>query len=285
MAWGAATLYGADQPETINVWPEGAPGEDGSIGEEKAETGKGDNIIRIGNVSKPILEIHRPSKETDVGTAVIICPGGGYNILAWNLEGTEVADWLNSVGVTGIVLKYRVPTRKGQEATHLAQLQDAQRALSLVRSKAKDWGIAPDRVGILGFSAGGHLAAHASTHHAERSYTKVDAADEQSCRPDFTVLIYPAYLVQKNSIDLAPEIKVDSSTPPAFMAHTEDDPVTSDSSLFYFRALKNNKIQGELHVYPTGGHGYGLRPKKDYISTWPKRAEDWLRSRGLLEKK
>jgi acetyl esterase/lipase len=282
LAAGAARA--ADAPEPIPLWPKGAPGEKGDVGEEKRETGR-DKITRVSNVTQPTLTVFAPPADRNTGTAVVICPGGGYNILAWDLEGTEVAEWLNTLGVTGIVLKYRVPARKGQER-YAAPLQDAQRAVGLVRHRAQEWGIDPNRIGILGFSAGGHLSATLSTNYGQRTYEAVDDADKDSCRPDFTVLIYPAYLVTGKENDrLAPELKVTKETPPTFLVYTEDDPIHVECGLFYYLALLKAKVPAEMHIYPKGGHGYGLRPSANVVSAWPKRAEDWLHSLGLLARK
>jgi acetyl esterase/lipase len=199
-----------------------------------------------------------------------------------DLEGTEVCEWLNSVGVSAVLLKYRVPKRAGLEK-HTAALQDAQRALGIVRHRSAQWGIDPKKIGILGFSAGGHLAALASNQCEPRSYSGVDEADSVSCRPDFTMLIYPAYLTIKEQDDkIAPELNLSSNTPPTFIAMAEDDPIRVETALFYAAGLKKVNVPFELHVYPTGGHGYGLRPSKDLVTTWPQRATDWMRSRGLL---
>ena len=275
--------------EPIALWPGIAPGEKGDLGEEKDMTkpaeGKvqGRAVIRLGNVSKPTITIFAPPKDKDTGAAVLVCPGGGYNILAWDLEGTEVCEWLTSIGVTGVLLKYRVPKRAGVEK-HAPMLQDAQRALGIVRQRAKEFGIDPKRLGILGFSAGAHLAAVTCSAYAERSYAPVDEADARSCRPDFTLLIYPAYLTVKEDGDkLAPEVKVDAQTPPAFIAMSQDDPVRVECALYYALALKNAKVPAELHVYPTGGHGYGLRPGEHAVTTWPQRAAEWMQVRGLLK--
>jgi acetyl esterase/lipase len=282
----------ASEPsKIIELWPNGAPGEKGGIGEERDTTKPTDNLIagkaliRLGNVSKPTLHIFRPSADKDTGAAVLVCPGGGYHILAWDLEGTEVCDWLNSIGVRGILLKYRVPKRTDRER-HAAPLEDAQRALGLMRHHAKDWGIDPQRIGVLGFSAGGHLAAALSNSRDERTYPQVDDADKVGCRPDFTVLIYPGYLTVKEEGDkVAPELKVTAETPPTFLVMAQDDSVRVENALFYYLALKNAKVPAELHVYPTGGHGYGLRRTEHYVTTWPDRVADWMRSRGLLKKK
>jgi acetyl esterase/lipase len=271
-------------PEPIPLWPKGAPGEKGDIGEEKEVSSRPkDSITRITNVTRPTLTLYRAPADKDTHTAVVICPGGAYGILAWDLEGTEIAEWLNSLGVTGIVLKYRVPARKGQER-YAAPLQDAQRALGLVRQHAREWGLDPARIGILGFSAGGHLSSVLCTNLDKRTYEPVDDADQVSCRPDFAILIYPAYLVTgKDNDKLAPELKVTKDTPRTFLAITEDDPIHVEGALFYYLALKKGKVPAEMHIYPMGGHGYGLRKSPNVVATWPKRAEDWLRSLGVLE--
>jgi acetyl esterase/lipase len=271
--------------EPILRWPKGAPDEKGGVGEEQSVTSQETPpVTRIANVTKPTLTVFQPPRDKRNGTAVIVCPGGGYGKLAWNKEGTEVCEWLNSIGVTAFALKYRVPKRAGDD-THRLPLQDAQRALSLVRHRAAEWGIDPQRIGIMGFSAGGHLSAATSTNHDKRAYDPADDADRVSCRPDFALLIYPAYLVAKGSQQVAPDLPVTSKTPPTFLAQTEDDDVRVECSLFYYLALKNAKVPAEMHLYPNGGHGYGLRPSDKLISTWPKRAADWLRSLGLLERK
>ncbi len=273
----------AETPVVLDVWPGKAPGETKPIGEEKMEESKG--VKRIGNVSKPTLTIFRPAQDKDTGAAVVICPGGGYNILAWDLEGEEVAAWLNSIGVTGIVLKYRVPRRPDQpkDKPPLGALQDAQRALSLVRSKAKEWQIDPKRIGILGFSAGGHLSAWASTNFDKRAYETMDDTDKVSCRPDFAVLVYPGGVVPRGKEELAPEIRVSKECPPMFFAHAGNDRVTPENSVRLYLALKRAGVPAELHIYATGGHGFGLRRSNNPCSTWPKSCEAWLRSQGLLK--
>jgi acetyl esterase/lipase len=285
-----ATTHAAPAPTVINLWPGTAPGEKGDIGEEKDMSkptdGKpgGKSIIRLGNVSKPTITIYAPEADKANGTAVVVCPGGGYSILAWDLEGTEVCEWLNSIGVTGVLLKYRVPKRAGLEK-YTAPLQDVQRAIGMVRSRAQEWHLNPARIGVLGFSAGGHLAAAASNNYNERTYPHVDAADDTSCRPDFAVLIYPAYLTVKDEGDkISPELPITSKTPPTFIVMAEDDPVRVENALFYALALKNAKVPCELHVYPEGGHGYGLRPNGKAVTTWPQRAADWMGKLGLLVK-
>jgi acetyl esterase/lipase len=285
----AGSAAAADEPTTLKLWPGKPPGEKGEIAKETVTKPKAGekSVIRIGNVSEPTLTVYRP-KEKDTGAAVVIAPGGGYSILAWDLEGEEVAAWLNSLGVTGIVLKYRVPRRPGTKAdTAPPQAQmDAQRAISLVRSKASEWKIDPKRIGMLGFSAGGHLTAWTSTNFDTRSYEPVDEADKVSCRPDFTVLVYPAYLVQKNTLDLAPEIKVTKETPPMFFAHAADDAgaASYDGSIALFRALRKAGVPAEMHIYSTGGHGFGLRKSAKPCSEWPARCSEWMKVQGLLGK-
>lgn len=285
----AATLHAGETSKPLELWPDGAPGEKGDIGEEKDVSKPnegliaGKPLIRLANVSKPTLTIFKPSADKDTGAAVVVCPGGGYSILALDLEGTEICEWLNSIGVTGILLKYRVPSRAGLEK-HTAALQDAQRAMGLVRHRAGEFGIDPARIGILGFSAGGHLSAAASVIWEQRTYPKADDADAASCRPDFTVLVYPAYLTVKEDGDkISPELKLNEQTPPTFMVMAADDGVRVETALFYTLALKNAKVPVELHIYPTGGHGYGLRPTQEAVTTWPKRVEEWMITRGLLK--
>ncbi len=285
LGWG--TLAAAEKPLTVDVWPGKPPGDERDIAPEKVTEPKPGQrgVKRITNVSHPTLTVFRAAKDRDTGAAVVIAPGGGYNILAWDLEGEEVAQWLNSLGVTGIVLKYRVPRRPGTpgDKPPPQALMDAQRALSLTRSKAKEWGIDPRRIGMLGFSAGGHLTAWASTNFDHRSYKAIDAVDEVSCRPDFTILIYPAYLLVKGKLELAPDIRVTKETPQTFFAHAADDPVTPQSSVVMWQALKQAGVPAELHVYASGGHGFGLRPSDKPCSTWPQRCADWMKSRGLLK--
>lgn len=273
----------------ILLWPGQAPGEKADIGEEKDTTKPTDNmvagkrVIRLGNVSKPTLTLYRAPKEKNTGAAVVVFPGGAYNILALDLEGTEICEWLNSIGVNGVLVKYRVPKRAGIEK-HAAALQDAQRAIGLVRQHASEWGIDPKRVGVIGFSAGAHLSAAVSAAR-ERAYPLIDDADKLSSHPDFTMLIYPAYLTVKDQPDKTPEeVAVTTSTPPMFITMTQDDPVNVENALRYSLALKQEKVPFELHVYPKGGHGYGLRRTENPLTAWPDRAAEWMKSRGLLQR-
>jgi acetyl esterase/lipase len=282
----AAAPIQADEPTAFDVWPGKVPGEAADLGPEKFLDQKPDEkrpVKRLGNVSRPTLTVFRPTKNVN-GAAVVICPGGGYNILAWDLEGTEVAQWLNSIGVTGIVLKYRVPRRPmdAKDKPPPGALQDAQRAISVVRSKATELGIDPKRIGILGFSAGGHLAAAASTNFDKRSYEPIDAVDAVSSRPDFTVLIYPAYLTMKGTTELNGDIHVSKATPPTFFVHASNDPISAENSVGMYLALKRSGVAAELHLYATGGHGFGLRPSDHPCCRWPDRCADWLRSQGML---
>ncbi len=280
LAFAVATKA-ANEPRPINVWPGAVPNESRKIGPEKAETKGG--ITRTANVSTPTLTIYRPAREKDTGASVIICPGGGYSILAWDLEGTEVADWLNSIGVTGIVLKYRVPAQKHGDVNGFPPLMDAQRAISLVRSKAAELQIDPHRIGILGFSAGGNLSALACTNFDKRSYEALDDIDKVSCRPDFGVLVYPAYLLVGKTTELSPDVPVTSQTPPIFFVHAGDDGISSAGSAIMYLALKHAGVPSELHIYSIGGHGFGLRPTTRPVSAWPKRCEEWMHELGLLK--
>jgi acetyl esterase/lipase len=278
----AATGLADEKRPVFKVWPGKVPGEIGDIGEESALPPRGTKpVIRLSNVTQPTVTVYQPPQKNRNGAAVVVCPGGGYNILAWDLEGTEVAEWLNSIGVTAFVLKYRVPRRKNREK-HEAPLQDAQRTLSLVRSQAEKFGIDPKRIGILGFSAGGHLSATTSTNFDKRSYKSIDKADEVSCRPDFAVLIYPAYLIAGDS--LAPEIRVTKQSPPTFFAHAYNDGITPENSIRMFLALRKAGVKSALHVYASGGHGFGLRPTDSPSSTWPVSCEAWMKSLDLLKK-
>lgn len=283
-------LATASEPNlVVNVWPAKPPGDPIESGPERDMTKPTDRpvagrpVIRLGNVATPTISVFLPPKEKRNGAAFVICPGGGFNILAFDLEGTEVAEWLNTFGVTGIVLKYRVPTGS-RNPKWLAPVQDAQRAVSLVRSRANDWGLDPQRIGLLGFSAGGMTAALATLKSAQRTYDTVDEVDRVSCRPDFTALIYPAYLVDDKQQPIA-DADVTKETPPMFLAHAFDDPVRCESSVQLFLALKKAGVPSELHVYDAGGHGYGLRATDFPVTSWPKRCDEWMRRGGWLKAK
>jgi acetyl esterase/lipase len=272
---------------TLTLWPHGAPGGQANSAPEIDATTAKDNLIagkpliRLGNVSTPALTLYTPD-HNDTGAAVVVFPGGGYHILAIDLEGTEVCDWLNSAGITCVLLKYRVPD-SGPYPKSSAALQDAQRALGIVRSHAADWHIDPHRVGVLGFSAGAHLAAALSTHFDQRLYEPIDGADKLSCRPDFAVIIYPGYLaLAEQNFAPNPEIHITDQTPPTFIVQAEDDPVHVENSTVYFQALKNAKVPAELHIYAHGGHGYGLRRTELPVTAWPSLVETWLHTIHIL---
>jgi acetyl esterase/lipase len=274
---------GAQGPQIIALWPSQAPGETKELAPEGEAPGgtkyvAGKSISLVTNVSKPELAIYRPEPSKNTGVAVLICPGGGHNVLAYDLEGTEIAQWLNSLGITGIVLKYRVPFRNPDFKCEAA-LQDAQRAVSLVRAKAKELGVEASKIGILGFSAGGEVAARAALQSTDRKYTKLDAIDEIACQPDFSVLIYPAYLVNKADA-LLDELKPTANTPPTFLVHAWDDPVTPLSSLCLATELKKVGVSCELHLFALGGHGYGMRHVDGLpVTDWTSQAAIWLKKR------
>jgi len=223
----------------------------------------------------------------NTGAAVVVFPGGGYNILAIDLEGTEACDWLTSKGITCVLLKYRVPcVKEGPYRDCPAALEDAQRAIGLVRFQAARWQIDPRKIGLLGFSAGGHMVAALSTHYEIRLYPAVDAADQESCRPDFAVALYPGHLaVREKNFALNPGIQVTSQTPPTFLLHAEDDPVDPvENSLVYYSALRKARVPAEMHVYVKGGHAFGLRRTESAITGWPTLVETWLRTIGMTSR-
>ena len=272
---------------TLPVWRGIAPGSPANSPVESDMTTAKDKfiagrpVVRLGNVSTPTLTLYSPTGYNS-GAAVVVFPGGGYNILAIDLEGTEVCDWLTASGINCVLLKYRVPNT-GPYPKSSAALQDAQRAMGLVRLHAKEWGIDPKRVGVLGFSAGGHLVAAISTHFEQRLYDPIDAADKLSCRPDFAIVVYPGYLALADK-NFAPnaDINPTANTPPTFIVQAEDDPVHVENATNYFLQLKNAKVPAELHIYAYGGHGYGLRRTALPVTTWPQSVETWLHTIGIL---
>ena len=279
-----------DEPLVLPVWPGETVGDYGSLGPERvrapAESPTPD-AKWITSVTKPTLSVFRPPAAKNTGLAMVICPGGGYWNLAWDLEGEEVAAWLNSHGATGIVLKYRVPRRPGQPEPIPAPgpLLDAQRAMRIVRSRASDWGIDPDRIGIVGFSAGGHLAVMTATYFDQSSYAAVDEIDATSCRPNFAVAVYPGYLLPED-VDtdvLAPYIRIPPETPPMFFVHATDDPESGpEHSVAMHLALKNKQVPSELHIYPKGGHGFGVRRNELPCTRWTDRCIAWLKNEEFL---
>jgi len=275
----------ATSHEVKLLWPNGAPGAKG--------TDEGD---------KPTLTIYLPDKEKATGAAVVIFPGGGYGHLAMDHEGIQIAQWLNSIGVAGFILKYR-HSNSGAGYGHPAPLQDAQRAIKTVRSRAKQWGVSPDRIGIIGFSAGGHLASSAGTHFQNRYSEPVDEIDRCSCRPDFMILMYPVvsfteWYTHKGSRrnllgdnpdadlveNLSNEKQVTPETPPTFLVHADDDNgVPSENSVAFYLALRKAKVPAEMHIYEKGGHGFGPGLGKGACSSWMVRCADWMKGRGLLD--
>lgn len=292
------------QSQVYDVWPDKPPGEIGNIGEEKFWDKRPDEkpIPDVGgkpvkwltNVSRPTISVYRPPRGKDTGASMLICPGGGLTYLAWDSEGEEVAAWLNSIGITGIILKYRVPRRPDQldyakfrSIWHIRPLQDAQRAMSLVRSKAQDWDLDPKRIGMIGFSAGAGLTAWTSTQFGKRAYDAIDDIDKVSCRPDFAVLLYPGGGASsgkdKSQYQLDPEVPIRKECPPMFFVAAGDDGDKAEIITCIYVALKRAGVPGELHVYATGGHNFALRPTNQPCSTWPQRCEDWLRATGLIK--
>ena len=284
-AWCSSTALAA--PQTVLLWPEGAPGAKG--------TADGD---------KPSLTIYLPAEDKATGAGVVICPGGGYGALAMDHEGHQVARWLNSFGVAGFILKYR-HRRSGAGYGHPAPMLDAQRALRTVRQRAKQWQVDPARIGILGFSAGGHLASTAATHFDDGASDAKDPVDRQGCHPDFAVLIYPVISFtepfthtgsRRNLLgdnpdkklveQLSNERQVTAHTPPTFLVHTyADRGVPAENSVYFYLALRKANVPAELHLYEKGGHGFGLGQNVPGTSGWPQRCQEWIQGRGLLEKK
>lgn len=261
----------SQKKEMIYLWPEKVPGEMKEKQPPVFAASENDKIIRYSEVTNPAVEVFLPDPAVKNGSAVIVCPGGGYQILAYDLEGTEIAAWLNRLGYTAFVLQYRIPDKKA------GALQDVQRAIRIIRNNSKKWDIDAEKIGVMGFSAGGSLSARASTLFNKRTYTPVDKSDSLSCRPSFTMLIYPAYLDQGPDLTLTPELELSKEVPPVFIFQTADDPY-GNSALVMAGALRNAKLLVELHLLNTGGHGYGLRPGKIAAETWPILAEKWLKT-------
>jgi acetyl esterase/lipase len=283
-------------PQVIALWPNKVPDEPGTIGQERVRMSPSltrkqvevtDPTKLITDVTRPTITVYRPSGIKETGTAILICPGGGYWDLYWQLEGEEVASWVNSLGVTGIILKYRVPRRSGELESEPARrpLQDSQRALSLIRSQAKELGLRPDRIGIMGFSAGGHLAIATATGFETRAYELTDEIDHVSCRPDFAILAYPGYLKAKDKDELSPRLMISSGTPPVFLVHGGDDIISPpENSLLLYLALRRAGIPAELHVYAGTTHDFGVRTSNRPYATWTTSCANWLRDRGFLPK-
>lgn len=279
----------AAEPLILDLWPGKAPGDAGIDAEETTKIYEspilGGPTRLITNVTKPTISVFSPPAEQNTGTAMIICPGGGYHALFWELEGEEVAAWLNARGMTGIILKYRCPRRPGDVKGEppLGPLLDAQRAVSLVRSRAKEWNINPERIGMVGFSAGGHLALATATSFDQRAYEPIDTIDQTNCRPDFAVMCYSGYLKSNDGDKVSSGIRIPSDTPPIFLAHSADDEISNpEHSLFMFLALRRAKVPAELHIYASGDHDFGVRENDKLPSSWTGLCLKWLSSRDLL---
>ena len=278
----------------VEIWPGAPPDARPVAGAETATTtGEGELVagrpwVAVSNVSRPTMTVYSPQGKNS-GAAVVVFPGGGYEILAIDLEGTEVCDWLTSKGITCVLLKHRVPAPRsapywGAYPQSPIALEDAQRTVGLVRFHAAEWHIDPHKIGVLGFSAGGHLVAAMSTHFGHRLYPAVDAADKESCRPDFAVALYPGHLsIDDKKFELNPKVPVSVRTPPTFLLQAEDDHVDGiDQSLVYYIALKNAGVPVEMHLFAQGGHAFGLRRTKFAITAWPQLVETWLVTLGII---
>lgn len=288
-------LHSAEKPTVIELWPGKAPEEPGTIGEEKVimspkldrkQVEITESTRLITNVTKPTITIYKPARDKDTGTSMLICPGGGYWNLYWQIEGEEVAEWLNSLGITGILLKYRVPRRTDEPKGLPSRrpLQDAQRAVSLVRSKAKELGIHPDRIGIVGFSAGGHLAIATATNFEKRTYEPIDEIDKISCRPDFSIPVYSGYLQSKDKLELAEGLKVPKNTPPVLLIHGGEDIISDpENSVVMYLALKKAGISAELHIYSKSTHDFGVRKVDAPCAAWTETCANWLRHHRFLK--
>lgn len=242
--------------------------------------------VYVDSVSRPTMTVYSPTGN-NTGVAMVVFPGGGYEVLAIDLEGTEVCDWLTSQGITCVLLKYRVPCmRTGAYRDCRTALQDAQRTMGLVRFHAAQWHVDPHKIGVIGFSAGGHMVAAISTHFDKRLYQTIDSADTVSCRPDFAIALYPGHLaVSERNFALNPNIKVTSRTPPTLLIQAEDDPMDPvENSLVYHAALRKAGVPAEIHLYVKGGHAFGLRRTSFPITEWPQLAEKWLRTIGMISK-
>lgn len=274
----ATSLQAAPGP-AIPLWKGSAPGETGDIPAETTVVGKG-GIARTSNVSAPTITLYPAPVDSRNGAAVLVCPGGGYSILASEHEGSKVCEWLNEIGITAVLLKYRVPRRKDLPK-HQAPLQDAQRAMSMIRARATEWHIDPKRVGVLGFSAGGHLASM-TLSNPERSFPVDPKIDSHDCRPNFGILIYPAYLLDGNDPNkLAPELNFTKTSPPVFLSVASDDNWASSSARLYLE-LQRLKVPVELHAFAKGGHGFGITKQVGKpAGTWPELAAAWMKASGL----
>lgn len=286
------------QTNTIKLWQGDIPGAKKSADYIEKTTGGNGEIVRIGKISAPELTVYLPKPEIATGSAVLIIPGGGYSIVAIDHEGFEVAKWLNTLGIAGIVLKYRLPSDVIMDNKSIGPLQDAQEAMRVIRRNAEKWNLKTDKIGVIGFSAGGHLASTLSTHYDEKVY---ELKDNTSARPDFSILIYPVItfdaafthkgsrnnLIGENPSEdqvkkFSNELQVNSQTPPAFLVHSSnDEAVPVQNSMLYYQQLQKNKVQAEMHIFQKGGHGYGLAKNRGTESGWPALCANWLKEMGF----
>jgi acetyl esterase/lipase len=289
LALALAITTPAFSQTTMPLWPGTPPGAPNvPAGQQEHDTTKptdnliaGKRVARIGFVATPTVTFYPAPNGKNTGAAIVVFPGGGYQIVAYDLEGTEVCDWLNGIGVNCALVKYRVPNA-GPFPKYTQDLADAQRAVRIVRQHASQWQLDPHRVGVLGFSAGGHLVAVLGAHASDAIYPVIDDADKLSARPDFTLLIYPGYLQQDDDpLAVRPEVKPVALTPPSFLIQAEDDPVKVENAWIYYEALKQAKVPAEMHLFANGGHGYGLRPTKLPVTHWPDLAATWLHTLGI----
>lgn len=284
----------AEPPSVVDVWP-GPPPDEGDFRRtertrlspklDRTKVEVTEPSLLITDVTHPTLTVFRPAPELANGTALVICPGGGYWDLYWQLEGEEIARWANSLGITGMILKYRVPRRPDEPEKEPARrpFQDAQRAMRVLRSRATEWGVDPQRIGIIGFSAGGHLALSTATRFDQRSYPPVDAADSTECRPNFAIAVYPGYLKEKDRDELVPALRFPTNTPPTFLAHGGADLISApEHSVLAYLGLRKAGVPAELHVYGRAAHDFGVRPHDNPCGTWTNACAAWLRNEGFL---
>lgn len=274
------------QPIWPRAIPDASPLDKPEVSGETKRLVGGKPWVFAAQVAKPTMTVF-PPRAPNTGAAVVVFPGGGYNVLAMDLEGTEACDWLTSKGITCVLLKYRVPCEKsGPYRNCLTALQDAQRTVGLVRFHAAKWNIDPRRIGVMGFSAGGHMVVAISTQFDKRLYQAVDAADSESCRPDFAVALYPGHLaVPAKGFALNPDVQITSQTPPTFLLHAQDDPIDPvENSLVYYSALRKAGVPAEMHVFANGGHAFGLRATGSPVDEWPTLVERWLSSIGMTSR-
>lgn len=287
------------QPFIVKLWPGGIPGSKTDESYIEKITTQDGRVTRCDRVTNPDLTVYLPPADKANGAAVLICPGGGYGTLAFDHEGHAIAKWLNDNGIAGIILKYRLPSDRIMENKSIGPLQDAQEAIRIIRRNNSEWKINTRKIGVIGFSAGGHLASTLSTHYDENVYKVIDNV---SARPDFSILIYPVVSFdttithrgsRNNLIGLKPdealvrhfsnELQITADTPPAFLVHSADDyAVPAANSIGYFKGLQKNKIPAELHIFQKGGHGYGLSPGGGTESAWPDLCLNWLKNTGMI---